>query len=157
MQPYGPSSLNTSTILLIEDSPEDASLIVAALARSVAQARVQICVDGAEALDFFRCCGVHAGRNAQELPAFVLLDLALPRVTGLDVLREIRGRPATRLLPVTVLSATGRPEDIRLAAELGANSYVRKPDDSAQLGDTLAQLARYWLELNIPPPTHVQK
>lgn len=144
--------MNTPTILLIEDSPEDAGLIVDALTRAIPTAQVEVCADGAEALDFFRCKGTYAGRNPHELPAFVLLDLNLPQVGGIDVLRELRKRPATRLLPVTVLSASSRQEDVRTAAGLRANSYILKPTNGRQLGDTLSQLARYWLELNVPPP-----
>ena len=145
--------MDTPTILLIEDSPADAGVIVDALAAVLPRERIGICVDGAAALDFFLCRGSYADRNPLELPLFVLLDLKLPRVQGLDVLREIRANPATRLLSVTVLSSSDNPADIRTAAQLGANSFVRKSGDWRQMADNLRQLARYWLELNIPPPS----
>lgn len=144
--------LSSPLILLIEDCADDAALIVDGLARVVPRDRIGVCVDGAAALDFFHCRGDHADRAADELPMFVLLDLGLPLVGGLDVLRAIRAQPSSRLLPVTVLSASDRPEDVRTAAMLGANSFVRKPAERQRLIDTVAQMARYWLELNIPPP-----
>ncbi|OHC65875.1 MAG: two-component system response regulator [Rhodocyclales bacterium GWA2_65_20] len=149
--------MNPPTVLLIENSPATAKLIVDALARIVPPEAVRICADGAEALDFFRCRGAYLNRNALELPALVLLSLDLPRISGLDVLREIRADPATRLLPVTMLSASDRREDIRLAAGLGANSYVRKSADGRQMTGNIIELARYWLELNVPPPARARQ
>lgn len=149
--------MDTPTILLIEDSPEDAELMVDALARIVPHEQVGVCADGADAIDFFRCRGAHSDRNPAELPAFVLLDLGLPRIAGLDVLRVIRTDPTARLVPVTVLSASERHEDVRAAAELGANSYVRKPTDGKGLRDTLSTLALYWLQLNVPPPASARQ
>lgn len=149
--------MNTPTILLVEDQPEDARLIVDALARVLPREDIGICSDGIEALDFFRCRGKCAGRNPLELPVFVLLDLHLPGVAGLEVLREIRTDPTTRLLPVTVLSSSERLDDIREAARLGANSYIHKSADMRQMADNIAQLARYWLELNIPPPRRAEQ
>ncbi len=137
---------------MIEDCADDAALIVDGLSRVVPRDRIGVCVDGVAALDFFGCRGDYANRAADELPMFVLLDLGLPLVGGLDVLRAIRAQANSRLLPVTVLSASDRPEDVRAAAMLGANSFVRKPAERQRLIDTLAQMARYWLELNIPPP-----
>lgn len=149
--------MNTPTILLIEGSPADAGAIVDALAAVLPREEIGVCADGAEALDFFRCRGPYAGRSPLELPLFVLLDLRLPRGRGLDVLRDIRANPATRLLSVTVLSASDNPADIRAAAQLGANSFVRKSGDLRQMADNLRQLARYWLELNIPPPSRARQ
>ncbi len=137
---------------MVEDSPDDAQLIVDALASVVSREDIGLCRDGTSALEFFRCEGAYRGRNPLELPVFVLLDIKLPQVDGFDVLREIRSRATTRLLPVTVLSASDNQEDVRTAASLGANSYVRKPTQGRQLADILPQLARYWLELNVPPP-----
>ena len=148
--------MTTPTILLIEDPPEDARLTVEALASVVPHEQVGVCADGADALDFLHCRGAHANRNPVELPLFVLLNLQLPRVPGLDVLHDIRTHPCTRLLPVTVLSTSSRQEDVRRAAECGANSFVRKPADGLELRETLAKLARYWLELNVPPPAHIR-
>ncbi|MDD5249715.1 MAG: response regulator [Rhodocyclaceae bacterium] len=144
--------MSTLSILLIEDCAEDVALMVDALARVVPREQIGVCMDGAAAVDFFQCRGDYASREEADLPAFVLLDLGLPRVGGLDVLRAIRAQPSSRLLPVTVLSASDREADARAAAQLGANSFVRKPGNRRQLIDTLGQLARYWLELNVPPP-----
>lgn len=144
--------VNSPTILLIEDNAQDIELIVDGLAPVVPRERVEICRDGAVALDFLHCRGSYSGRHPEDLPMFALLDLELPRVSGFDVLRAIRAEPSARLLPVTVLSASDRVEDVREAARLGANSFVRKPRAGGHLADMLEQLARYWLELNIPPP-----
>lgn len=151
------TALNTPTILLIEDPAADIDLMVDALARIVPPEDVWICTDGAAALDFFRCRGAHSDRNALELPLFVLLGLELPQIAGLEVLRAIRANPATRLLPVTMLSASHRQEHMRTAAELGANSYVRKSADRRQLADNITEIARYWLELNVPPPARASQ
>ena len=145
--------MNTPTILLIEDSPADAELIVAALAPVVPAKDIKVCADGVEALDFLHCRGEHLGHDTTKLLLLVLLDLNLSRMPSLEVLRAIRGDPATRLLPVTVFSASDSQEDICMAAGLRANSYVRKSADVRQMADDIFQLARYWLELNIPPPS----
>lgn len=142
--------------MLIEDSAEDAILITEAIARVIPREQIGICADGEAALDFFACQGAYAARNPAELPVFVLLDLGLPGASGLEVLRKIRAEPATQLLPVTVISSSELQENIRAAAELGANSFVLKSSVAQQLSDNLSQLARYWLELNIPPPAQTK-
>lgn len=142
--------MNGPTILLIEDNPGDAALIVGGLARVVPRDHVIVCPDGVAALDYLHARGEYAGREA--MPLFALLDLNLPRLGGFEVLRQIRAEAVTRLLPVTVLSGSDRAEDVRMAAQLGANSFVRKPADGGKMTEMLAQLARYWLDLNIPPP-----
>lgn len=149
--------MDAPSILLIENSPDDAKLIVDALAGVVARDQIALCVDGADALDFFHCRGIYAQCIQTELPAFVLLNLDLPQVAGLDVLREIRSHPPTRLVPVTILSASATQADIRAAAQLGANSYVRKATDGRQMRETIATLALYWLQLNVPPPTSARQ
>lgn len=143
---------STPTILLIEGCADDAALIVEGLSRTVPRERIGVCRDGAAALDFFHCMGDYASRDTADSPMLALLDLGLPLVGGFEVLRAIRALPATRLLPVTVLSDSDKNGDVRTAMQLGANSFVRKPDDRRQLADTLARLARYWLEINVPPP-----
>lgn len=145
--------MNAPTILLIEDSPEDAELIVAGLSRVVPGSQVTVISNGQDAVDFFRRCGTPAGHNPRELPAFVLLDLNLPQVSGLDILKEIRQQPATRLLPVTVLSASDRLDDVRAATGLGANSFIHKPVAGDELRNALIDIAHYWLDLNVPPPS----
>ncbi|HEX8989452.1 MAG TPA: response regulator [Rhodocyclaceae bacterium] len=144
--------MNVPTILVIEDNVDDAALIVEGLSRAIPRQHIEVCANGGMALDSLRNRAAQAAPDTPELPLFALLDLGLPGLDGLEVLRAIRAEPALRLLPVTVLSASDRVEDIRAAARLGANSFVRKPGEGQQLVETLGQLARYWLELNIPPP-----
>ncbi|HEX8961589.1 MAG TPA: response regulator [Rhodocyclaceae bacterium] len=144
--------MNAPAILLVEDDAADAALIMDGLSRVVSREQVEVCPDGAAALDFLNGRGRYAGRAADELPRFALLDLTLPGVSGFDVLRAIRAEPEWRLLPVTVLSASDNIEDVRAAARFGANSFVRKSADGRAFAETLGQLARYWLDLNIPPP-----
>jgi two-component system response regulator len=149
---YNETDVTPPSLLLVEDSTEDAALIVKGLAPAVAPEQIATCADGVAALDYLFCRGTEANRNPADLPRVVLLDLNLPRLPGLDVLREIRANERTRLLPVIVLSANSRPEDIRTAIRLGANSFVRKSGDFAEMSRAVELLARYWLDLNIPPP-----
>jgi CheY-like chemotaxis protein len=149
---YNETEVTPASLLLVEDSAEDAALIVKGLSPAVAPEQIATCADGVAALDYLFCRGAHAGRNPADLPRFVVLDLNLPRLPGLDVLREIRANERTRLLPVIILSANSRPEDIHTAIRLGANSFVRKSGDFAELFRAVELLARYWLDLNIPPP-----
>lgn len=149
--------MDTPAILLIEDSPEDARVIVDALSGIIPREQIRLCQDGTEALDFLHCRGAHRNRNPLDTPRLLILDLTLPGVSGLDVLREIRAQPNTRLLPVTVLSASDSPQDIRVCAQLGANSFVRKLADVRQFKETLSQIALYWLQLNIPPPPEARQ
>lgn len=144
--------MNSPFILLVEDSTDDVALILRAMASVIAPEQIVVCGDGVAALDFLHCRGEHAGRNPADVPRLILLDVNLPRLPGLDVLREIRANENTRLLPVTMLSASSRPEDVRAAVQLGANSFVRKPAAFDELGERIALIARYWVELNIAPP-----
>jgi CheY-like chemotaxis protein len=108
--------------------------------------------DGVEALDYLFGTGAHAGRDASSLPQIVLLDLKLPRVDGMEVLRQIRGDERTRLLPVVVLTSSKEEQDLIRSYSLGANSYVRKPVDFEQFTEAVRQLGLYWLVLNETPP-----
>ena len=144
--------MSTHAILLAEDSPEDTRLILNALKPVIQEELVALCVDGVEALDYLLARNAHAGRSGDDLPGMALIDLNLPKVNGLEVLRELREHPRTRLLPVVILSASSEGRDVRAAALLGANSYVRKPLDYGRLRETVELLCRYWVELNIPPP-----
>jgi two-component system response regulator len=144
--------LSTHSLLLAEDSPEDTDLILAALAPVVPADMVMRCSDGVAALDYLLARGAHAGRGIEEQPRVAILDLNLPKIGGLEVLRELRENPLTRLLPVVMLSASTEQRDVRAASLLGANSFVRKPLDYGRLRETVALLGRYWLELNVPPP-----
>lgn len=144
--------MSAHVLLLAEDSPEDSQLILAALQPVVPAEQVMLCGDGVEALDYLFARNAWASRDAAELPRIVLLDLNLPKLSGLEVLRELRENPRTRLLPVVMVSASADQRDVRAASLLGANSYVRKPLDYTRLRDTIALLGGYWLDLNIPPP-----
>lgn len=143
---------NNKFILLVEDNPDDEALTLRALKRNNILNPVAVARDGAEALDFLFGTGAHAGRDPRDLPQLVLLDLKLPRVDGLEVLRRLRADPITRLQPVVILTTSVEQQDILAGYELGANSYIRKPVDFAQFLEAVRQLGLYWLVLNVPPP-----
>jgi len=144
--------VSAHSLLLIEDSPDDIELILGVLIKLVPPDQIARFSNGVDALDYLFCRGAHGDRSPLEQPRLVLLDLVLPRLSGLEVLREIRAGKATKLIPVVVLSASSAQKDIRTAAQLGANSFVTKPSDFSRLAGALDLLARYWLDLNIPPP-----
>lgn len=144
--------MSAHSLLLIEDNPDDIELILGILTKLVPPDQIAHVNNGVDALDYLFCRGAYADRSPLEPPRLVLLDLLLPRLSGLEVLREIRSAQSTRLIPVVVLSASTEQKDIRTAAQLGANSYVTKPADFSRLASALDLLARYWLDLNIPPP-----
>jgi two-component system, response regulator len=137
---------NPRPILLVEDNAHDEELTLRALQKSHILNPVVVAHDGAEALDFLFARGKHAG--APPLLPQVLLDLKLPKVDGLEVLRELRANPRTRLLPVVVLTSSKEQQDMMHSYELGANSYVRKPVDFGQFLEAARQLGLYWLVLN---------
>jgi two-component system response regulator len=136
-------------ILLVEDTPADAELTMHVFQKYNVSNRVEIVEDGAEALDFLFHTGAYADRD--ERPKVVLLDLKLPRVSGLEVLRQIRADPRTRKLPVVILTSSREDVDIEKCYELGVNSYIVKPVDFAQFGESVRQLGLYWLVLNQSP------
>ncbi len=140
-------------ILLVEDNPDDQALTLRALKKNNIKNRVVIRQDGAEALDFLFCQGADAGRDPHEMPHVVLLDLKLPKVDGLEVLRRIRNDERTRLLPVVILTSSKEEQDMVRGYGYGANSYVRKPIDFNQFVEAVNQLGLYWLVLNEPPPS----
>lgn len=142
----------TPDLVLAEDSPEDVELILGALTRTVDPSAILVVRDGAEALEFFFARGRYVGRDPFEQPRLTLLDLNLPLVPGLEVLRQLRNDHVTRRMPVVILSAGAVPRDVRTAMTLGANSFIRKPMDGSRLADTLATVASYWLDINIAPP-----
>jgi two-component system response regulator len=144
--------MSGKTILLVEDNPDDEALTLRALRRANVANEVVVARDGAEALDHLFGTGAHAGRDASALPQVVLLDLKLPKVDGLEVLRRIRGDARTRLLPVVILTSSNEERDRIQGYSLGANSYVRKPVDFVQFADAVRQLGLYWLVLNQAPP-----
>ncbi|MGH7789993.1 MAG: response regulator [Candidatus Binatia bacterium] len=138
-------------ILLVEDNPDDVELTMRALKKNRIATEVVVVRHGVEALDFLFGSGAYAGRNADILPDLVLLDLKLPKVDGLEVLRRLRGDARTRFLPVVVLTLSNEEQDIVEAYRLGVNSYVRKPVDFDRFNELLQNLGRYWLEFNETP------
>jgi two-component system, response regulator len=136
-------------ILLVEDTPADVQLTMHVFQKYNISNRVEIVEDGADALDFLFHTGPYADRD--ERPKVVLLDLKLPRVSGLEVLRQIRADPRTHKLPVVILTSSREDVDIEKCYELGVNSYIVKPVDFAQFGESVRQLGLYWLVLNQSP------
>lgn len=145
--------MSERVILLVEDNPSDEELTLRALKKSNILNRVVVVRDGAEALDYLFTRGAHASRPADELTQVILLDLKLPKVDGLEVLREIRADDRTKLLPVVVLTSSIQEQDVVTSYGLGANSYVRKPVDFTQFVEAVRQLGLYWLVINQPLPT----
>jgi two-component system response regulator len=140
------------TILLVEDNDDDVELTRRAFARSNIVNEMVIVRDGQEALDYLFAAGAYAGRDPADLPHVILLDLNLPKINGLEVLRRIRSNDATKLLPVVILTSSKEEKDMIGGYHLGANSYVRKPVDFTQFAEAARQLGLYWLVLNEPPP-----
>jgi two-component system response regulator len=138
-------------ILLVEDNPDDQALTRRALKKNNILNEVVIAQDGVEALDYLFGTGAHAGK-AGSLPAVVLLDLKLPRIDGLEVLRRVRGDERTRMLPIVILTSSKEEQDLIQSYSLGANSYIRKPVDFAQFIEAVGRLGLYWLVLNESPP-----
>jgi two-component system response regulator len=138
------TTLNTDYLLLVEDNPDDEKLIMRALKHADLADRVIVMRDGVEALEYLR--------SAPELPRLILLDIKLPRVDGLEVLRTIRAEARTRTLPVVMLTSSNEQADILASYQLGANSYVCKPVEFMEFRDTVAKLGVYWLAHNQPPP-----
>ena len=141
--------MNEKVILLVEDNPRDEELTLRALKKANVLNPIAVARDGVEALDFLFARGEHAGRA---LPQVILLDLKLPRVDGLEVLRSLRADERTKLLPVVILTSSNEEQDRLRGYSLGANSYVRKPVDFAQFLEAVKQLGLYWLVLNENPP-----
>lgn len=139
-------------ILLVEDNPDDEVLTLRALKKNNIRNEVTVARDGVEALDFLFGTGAYEGRDLITMPEVILLDLKLPRIDGLEVLRRIREAERTRLLPVVVLTTSTEDQDRLRSYDLGANSYVRKPVDFQQFIGAIGQLGLYWLILNEPPP-----
>jgi two-component system response regulator len=144
--------MNNKTILLVEDNPDDIALTLRALKKNHIANEVAIAHDGVEALDYLFGTGQHAGRDVTQVPAVVLLDLKLPKVDGLDVLRRLRADARTKLVPVVILTSSKEEQDLASGYALGANSYIRKPVDFPQFTEAIRQLGLYWLVLNEGPP-----
>jgi two-component system, response regulator len=138
------------TILLVEDNPDDEALTLHALATQKISHQVIVARNGVEALDYLWGAGAYAGRAPETLPAVVLLDLKLPKIDGLEVLRRLRADPRTQLLPIVLLTSSNEEEDRLRGYQLGANSYIRKPVDFDDFVHAAGQLGLYWLLLNEP-------
>ena len=138
-------------ILLVEDSPDDELLTLRALKKNNILNEVVVARDGVEALDFIFGTGAYAGRDPSELPQLVLLDLKLPKIDGLEVLRRVREDDRTCTLPVVILTSSKEENDLAKSYKLGANSYIRKPVDFNQFSDAIKNLGLYWLVLNEVP------
>jgi two-component system response regulator len=143
--------MTDKSILLVEDNPDDEALTLRAL-RKNELIEVNVVRDGAEALDYLFATGPYAGRDADKLPQVVLLDLNLPKISGLEVLRRIRADERTELLPVVILTSSKEDRDLIEGYRGGANSYVRKPVNFDQFVEAARQLGVYWLSHNEPPP-----
>ena len=138
-------------ILLVEDDPDDVDLTLHALRQENLANRIEIVRDGAEALEFIFCTDSYAHRNIEDGPKVILLDLKLPKVDGLEVLRRVKSDPRTQVIPVVVLTSSREERDIVESYQLGVNSYITKPVDFEQFRETVRQLGLYWLLVNQPP------
>ena len=147
-----PYPSEAKSILLVEDNPDDEALTLRALARNGIKHQVQVAHDGVEAMDYLLGRGVFAGRDTRQTPTVTLLDLKLPRLDGLGVLRELRNHDSLRCLPVVILTSSKEDQDLVQSYGLGANSYIRKPVDFVQFTEVVRQLGAYWLLLNEDPP-----
>jgi two-component system response regulator len=141
-----------SIILLVEDNADDVELTLRAFRKSKILNEITVVSDGVEALDYLFASGAHAGRDPKSVPEVILLDLNLPKIGGLEVLRRMRADERTRRIPVVVLTSSNEERDILKSYDLGANSFVRKPVDFSQFVEAARQLGLYWLVLNEPPP-----
>ena len=144
--------MSDQIILLVEDNSSDEELTLRALRKNNIANQVVVARDGAEALDYLFAKGAHAGRKTKDIPEIVLLDLNLPRIGGIEVLRAIRADERTKILPVVVLTSSKEDRDLMGSYQSGANSYIVKPVDFMQFAEAVRQLGMYWLVLNQRPP-----
>ena len=142
---------NVVEFLLVEDNPQDLELALRALKKANLANRIHVARDGAEALDFIFGEGTHAGRPVEYGPRVILLDLKLPKVDGLEVLRRVKGDPRTRTIPVVILTSSQEQRDVVESYRLGVNSYIVKPVDFERFTTAVRELGMYWLLLNHPP------
>ena len=152
MSSVSPSNGAESPILLVEDNANDEALTLRALGKAELAGHVTVVRDGAEALDYLFATGSYSDRDVAQLPRVVFLDLKLPKVDGLEVLRRVREHERTRLLPVVIFTSSDEERDQLESYRLGANSYVRKPVKSDDFSAVVQQLGRYWLDANSSPP-----
>jgi two-component system, response regulator len=144
--------MNDRMILLVEDNPDDEELTTRALRHARVANDLVVARDGAEALDFLFGTGAHAGRDLSRMPAVILLDLKLPKLSGLEVLQRLRGDQRTRLIPTVILTSSSEDEDMLKSYRHGANSYVRKPVEFGAFATAVSQLGVYWMLINQSPP-----
>lgn len=144
--------MTSKVILLVEDNPDDEALTLRALQRSNISNDVVVAHDGVEALDYLFGRGNYVGRDTTHQPAVVLLDLKLPRLSGIEVLRQLRADSRTGFVPVVILTTSREEQDLISSYSLGCNSYISKPVDFVQFAEAVRQLGMYWLLLNEPPP-----
>ena len=147
--------MSDKTILLVEDNPDDEALTLRAMRKNNIANEIVVARDGAEALDYLFGTGAHAGRDLSKMPGIILLDLKLPKLDGLEVLRRLRAEQRTKLIPVVILTSSKEEQDMISGYELGCNSYVRKPVDFNQFVQAVGSLGMYWLVLNEPPPRRI--
>jgi two-component system response regulator len=140
--------MESKTILLVEDNPDDEMLMLRALEKNRIANEVIITRDGAEALDYLFARGKYAGRDMNAMPQLMLLDLKLPKISGLEVLKQLRGDERTKYIPIVVLTSSSEQEDVVKSYDLGANSFVQKPVDFDQFIEATKQLGTYWLIIN---------
>jgi two-component system, response regulator len=139
-------------ILIVEDNPDDLELALHALRKEGLANQVEVARDGEQALDFLFCRGAYSHRSMTNPPRLVLLDLKLPKINGLQVLRELKSHPATKAIPVSILTASREEQDLVEGYRLGVNSYIQKPVDFEQFRATVKQASLFWLVVNQPPP-----
>ena len=144
--------MNLQAILLVEDNPSDIGLTKRALGVNSMTNELVVARDGQEALDYLFGTGPHAGRDTSQTPAIILMDLKLPVVDGLEVLRQVRAHPQTHNIPIIILTSSKEEKDITASYDLGANSFIRKPIDFKQFTEVIRQFGLYWLVFNEPPP-----
>jgi len=144
---------NQTEILLVEDSQDDLDMTLRALGKANMANHIQIARDGAEALDFIFCEGAHATRKIENIPKLILLDLKLPKIDGMEVLKRIKGDLRTKMIPVVVLTSSKEQKDVIESYGLGGNSYIVKPVDFESFAAVVQKLGMYWLLLNQPPQT----
>ncbi len=140
-------------ILLVEDNPKDVELTLHALRKENLSKCIQVVRDGEEALEFLFCRGTYSNRSFDNPPKLVVLDLKLPKVDGLEVLRKVKNDSRTRAIPVAILTSSNEDRDLVAGYKLGVNSYIQKPVDFNQFRDTVKQLGLYWLMVNQSPPS----
>lgn len=143
---------DNKVILLVEDNPSDVALTIRALQQEKILNDIVVAEDGRDALDYLFGTGIYEGRDVNEQPALILLDLKLPRLDGHEVLKQIRAHEITRRLLVVILTSSKEEQDVAMSYDLGVNSYIRKPVDFTQFAHSIKQLGLYWLVINEPPP-----